>query len=95
MELQRGMAVRDIRVELLGSAYAGDRLQVANWISRADGKLRASRQFQIVNVDSGKTLARGEFDFVCTNLASGRPVRMPPIFAERYIVEDQVDGGLK
>ncbi len=86
-EMGRGMAVRDIRVHLSGSAYAGDSLQVANWISKSDRKLRASRQFQIINVASGKTLARGEVDFVCTNLDNGRPVKMPEIFASSYVVE--------
>jgi len=86
-EMGRGMAVRDVRVHLSGSAYEGDRLQVANWISNSDGKLRASRQFQIINEASGKTLARGECDFVCTNLDNGRPVKMPEIFASSYIVE--------
>ncbi|MBT8148101.1 MAG: thioesterase family protein, partial [Gammaproteobacteria bacterium] len=79
-EMGRGMAVRDIKVHLSGSAYEGDRLQVANWISKSDGKLRASRQFQIINELSGKTLARAEIDFVCTNLDNGRPVKMPDVF---------------
>ena len=87
MAIERGMAVREIKVELLASAYNGDKLQVANWISKSDGKLRATRQFQIVNVESGKTLVRAEVDFVCTNLKTGRPVRMPAAFTENYIVE--------
>ena len=87
-ELQRGMAVRDMRVELLGSAYAGDRLKVANWISRADAKLRATRQFQIINIDTGQTLLRAELDFICTNLKTGRPVKMPSLFAQRYVVKE-------
>ena len=86
-ESERGMAVRDMRVELLGSAYAGDRLKVANWVSRADGKLKATRQFQIINTDTGQTLLRAEFDSICTNLKTGRPVKMPPLFARRYVVE--------
>lgn len=90
VEMERGMAVRDIRVELLGAAYQGDQLKVANWIVRSDRKLRASRQFQIINIDSGKTLLRGEMDFVCTNLANGKPVKMPAEFASCYIVESEV-----
>jgi len=86
-EMGRGMAVRDIKVHLSGSAYKGDRLQVANWISSSDGKLRASRQFQVINLENGKTLARGEFDFACTNLDNGRPVRMPDEFSSSYVVE--------
>ena len=89
MEMKRGMAVREIRAEFLGSAYKGDRLVIANWIISSDEKLRASRQFQIVNNDNGDTLVRAEMDFVCTNLESGKPVKMPRIFVEKYRVESE------
>ncbi len=82
--MQRGMAIREIHVELLASAYAGDSLKVGNWIERVDGRLRATRRFQILNADSGNTLLRGHVDFVCLNLATGRPTRMPESFRERY-----------
>ena len=85
-ELARGMAVVHIDTNLLGSAYAGDQLQTSTWISKSDGKLRLSRHFQIVHVQSEKTLARGDFDFVCTNLDNGRPVKMPPEFIDTYKV---------
>ena len=87
MEMQRGMAVKEIRADLLGPSYDGDKLKVANWIVANDGKLRASRFFQIVSCASRKTLVRAEMDFVCTNLSNGRPVKMPPIFAEKYCIE--------
>ena len=87
MEMQRGMAVKQIRADLLAPSYDGDKLKVANWIVANDGKLRASRFFQIVSCASRKTLARAEMDFVCTNLSNGRPVKMPPIFAEKYCIE--------
>ena len=86
-KLQRGMAVKQIRADLLGPSYEGDKLKVANWIIANDGKLRASRLFQIVNYTSGKTLVRAEMDFVCTNLSNGRPVKMTPIFVDKYCIE--------
>lgn len=89
MELQRGMAVRDIKAELFSSAYEGDNLKIANWIIFNDRRLRASRAFQIINSDTGKTLVRAEMDFVCTNLVSGKPVRMPDLFQEKYRVESE------
>ncbi len=91
VEMQRGMAVRQIRAELLGSAYENDRLKIANWLIANDGKLRASRAFQIVNSATGKTLVRAEMDFVCTNLGNGRPAKMPPIFVEKYCVESEAN----
>ena len=87
MEMQRGMAVKQIRADLIAPSYDADKLKVANWIVANDGKLRASRFFQIVSCASRKTLVRAEMDFVCTNLSNGRPVKMPPIFAEKYCIE--------
>ena len=78
-----GMAVSEMGAEFIASAYEGDKLSVGNWIIFSDRKLRASRRFQIINRDSGKTLARAEMDFICTNLETGRPVRMPKVFQEK------------
>ena len=86
-EMGRGMAVREMEVEFIASAYEEDKLSVGNWIIFSDGRLRASRQFQIINNDSGQTLARARMDFVCTNLKTGRPVKMPKIFQEKYLVD--------
>ena len=88
-ELARGMAAVHVSLDLLGSAYEGDSLKVATWISKSDGKIRLARHCQIIHGDTGKTLARADFDFVCTNLESGRPVRMPEIFRQTYVVESE------
>ena len=87
--MARGMAVKDMRAEFISPAYEGDKLTVGNWIIYSDRKLRASRRFQIINSDSGNTIARAEMDFICTNLENGRPVRMPEIFKERYVVDSE------
>ena len=42
--------------------------------------------FQGVCRYMGRTLARGYFKFVCTNLDTGKAVRMPPIFKETYVM---------
>ena len=93
VELQRGMAVKDIKAELSGSAYKNDNLKIANWIIFNDGRLRASRAFQIINGGTGKTLVRAEMKFVCINLVSGKPVKMPEIFRAKYCVESEKTKG--
>ena len=83
VELRRGMAVRGINVELLGSAYLGDHILVGNWLTKRN-RLRATRVYQIVQAESEQVLLRGEVSFVCIDLDSGRPVRMPPEFDQGY-----------
>ena len=51
-EMERGMAVREMEAEFIASAYEGNKLSIGNWIIFSDGRLRASRQFQIINSES-------------------------------------------
>ncbi len=81
--LRRGMAVRTIHLDLLASAYEGDRLLVGNWMADKN-RLKATRVYQIINAETLTTLVRGRVDFVCINLDTGRPVRMPPEFDAAY-----------
>lgn len=83
VELRRGMAVRTIHIDLLASAYEGERLIAGNWLTNVDG-LRATRVYQIVNPANNTDILRGHVDFVCVNLDTGRPSRMPPEFKAGY-----------
>lgn len=82
--LRRGMAVRAIHLDLQAAAYRGDELLVGDWVTANDRRLRATRTFQIVHSARQSTLLRGHIDYVCINLDTGRPVRMPAEFLERY-----------
>jgi acyl-CoA thioester hydrolase len=65
-------------------AFAGDALEVATWLVFGDARLRVDRRFQIRRPADGRTLLRGLIHYVCADLDSGRPRRMPPEFASRY-----------
>ena len=82
--MARGMAVRRINVEYLSACYAGDEIVVGNWISASDGKLRVTRRYQLIVPATNTTVRRGEVDFVCMNLQSGRPARFPARFSDAY-----------
>lgn len=83
-ELGNGMAVRESNIQYLRSAYLGDKIQVANWIVKNDGRLRATRHFQLIRESDGATLVRANLDYVCIDIATGRPSRMPTLFQEKY-----------
>lgn len=84
IEMKRGMAVRNLNVEYLAACYEGDRILVANWLVTNDGKLRATRRFQLINQTRGQIALRGEVLYVCMNLETGRPVRLPAEFVAAY-----------
>jgi len=84
LAINHAMVVRDTRMQYLLATFAADRLQISDWIVRCDGKLRATRAFQIVREQDKKTIMRAEIDYVCINITTGRPSRMPPEFVTAY-----------
>lgn len=82
--LNRGMVVRRHEMEYFAPSHQGDRIMVGTWITGNDEKLRLRRRFQMVNAQSGKTLLRGLSDFICINIETGKPARMPDLFIKAY-----------
>ena len=92
--LDRAMAVQSTRLRYFQPSFAGEELLVANWIVMSDGRLRVTRRYQIMRAADAATLVRGESDFVCIEVSSGRPRRMPEAFAREYVIETSVAGAL-
>ncbi len=78
------MAVRDVRMSYLSATFAGDHLWVGDWMIRNDGKLRATRAFQILREADAACVMRAEIDYICIHVATGRPKRMPELFRTAY-----------
>lgn len=76
-----GMAVWRTQVNYLAPAFEADRVDVGTWIVHSDGRLRVARRFQMRRPSDGRTLLRALVHYVCIDLATGRPRRMPPAFA--------------
>ncbi|CAD5376533.1 Acyl-CoA thioesterase [Pseudomonas sp. OF001] len=82
--LDRGMLVVRHEIDYLAAAREGERLELGTWIVECDGRLSIARQFQLRRPADGVTLLRARTRFVCAELSSGRPRRMPAEFVERY-----------
>ncbi|WP_110667026.1 acyl-CoA thioesterase [Salinicola halophilus] len=82
--LDRAMVVHRHELDYLAPAFENDRLALATWIVACDGRLTLERRFQLLNVDTGRTLLRAQTRFACIELSSGRPKRMPARFVEAY-----------
>jgi acyl-CoA thioester hydrolase len=82
--LDRAMAVVRHEVDYLASAYEGQDLLLGTWIVASDQRLKMDRCFQLLRVEDGVTLLRARTTFVCIELSSGRPRRMPVEFVEGY-----------
>ncbi len=82
--LDRAMAVVRHEIDYLASAYEGERLQIGTWIVESDQRLKMLRRFQLIRTDDACTLLRAQTTFVCIELSSGKPRRMPVEFVEGY-----------
>jgi len=81
-----GMAVRESRVTYFVVAHEADNLSVGVWVAANDGKLRIQREFQIIRLADQATLIRAQIDYVCINVRTGKPAKMPIEFRKRYDV---------
>ncbi|CRM17568.1 thioesterase family protein [Pseudomonas sp. FH4] len=82
--LDRAMAVVRHEIDYLAAGYEGDELQLATWIVDWDQRLKMTRHFQLMRPSDGTTLLRAQTTFVCIELSSGKPKRMPAEFIEGY-----------
>ena len=87
--LQRGMALKAIETDYLRASFRDQTIVVLNWIAWID-RLKAERRFQVCCAQTGSTLARSRASYVCIDLATGAPSRMPPDFIARYTVSEAV-----
>ena len=81
---RRGMVVWRSQLHYQAPSHAGDWLEVGTWLVYEDSRLRVDRRFQIRRPADGRTLLRGLIHYVCVDLDSGRPKRMPVEFVEHY-----------
>ena len=82
--LDRAMAVLRHEIDYLASAYEDEALVMGTWIVEWDRKLKMDRYFQLIRPADGATLLRARTTFVCIELSTGRPRRMPAEFLEGY-----------
>ena len=65
---------------IFAPTFAGDRLWLATWVHENDFRLTMWRRYQILRESDRKTVLRGQTQWVCVDMKSGRPRRMPPEF---------------
>ena len=85
-QLNRGFAAIRHEIDYITAAYPGDHVAIANWVTLNDRRLRAERRFQIIRVGDKRTLLRARSFYVCTDLTTGKPARMPEEFKSGFQV---------
>ena len=86
--LDCAMVAREHVLTYLAACFAGDVLCLRTWFSQNDG-LRLRREYCFTRLADNKVVFQGHTDWVCVQLSTGRPKRMPAEFQAAYAVTDK------
>lgn len=82
--LGAGCVARRHELEYLAATFEADELLLGTWIAECDTKFTMWRAYQVIRVSDGKTVLRGRTHWICIDMKTGRPKRMPPEFVAAY-----------
>ena len=68
--------VREHRIEYLRPAFAGEEIEIRTWVENVR-RVRSLRKYEFVRKSDGKTLVRGETDWVFVDAKTGTPRFIP------------------
>ncbi len=68
--------VREHKIEYLLPAFAEEEIEIRTWIQDVR-RVRSLRKYEFVRKSDGKTLVKGETDWVFVDVKTGRPVAIP------------------
>lgn len=70
--------------DYVAPVLAGDEIDVATWIAENDNRVRLVRAYEMRNAATGAVVFRGRTKFVCIDMTTGKPARMPKEFIAAY-----------
>ncbi|MEM9170363.1 MAG: thioesterase family protein [Pseudomonadota bacterium] len=82
-DLGAGFVVQRHDFTYAAPVLLGERVQVATWIADTDARVRLRRAYAFRKAD-GAICFRGETLFVCVDMRTGKPTRMPPPLRDAY-----------
>ena len=68
--------IREHKVEYFLPAFAGEEIEIRTWVENIRS-VRSLRKYEFVRKRDGKTLVKGETDWVFVDAKSGKPLVIP------------------
>jgi acyl-CoA thioester hydrolase len=68
--------VREHKVEYLLPAFAGEEVEIKTWVENMR-RVRSLRRYEFIRTSDGKTLVKGETDWVFVDVKTGAPRAIP------------------
>ena len=82
-KLNATWVVRSHKIEYFLPAFAGERIEVRTWIASVR-RVRSLRRYEFVRMADGKTLVKGETDWVFVDAKTGGPLAIPEDVAKVF-----------
>ena len=79
--------VRSHKIEYLLPAYVGEEIEIRTWVENIQ-RVRSLRKYEFVRKADGKTLVKGETDWVFVDVKSGRPLAIPDEVKNTFSASD-------
>lgn len=80
--------IREHRIEYFLPAFAGEEIEIRTWVENVR-RVRSLRKYEFVRKSDGKTLVKGETDWVFVDAATGRPVAIPAKVARVFSLDPE------
>lgn len=80
----RAMAIVRAEYNYLAATRLGETLEISTCLVSCDMKMRMQRDFQIINTAKDLLVFEGSWKFLCIEISSGKPKRIPPLFLDKY-----------
>lgn len=68
--------VREHRIEYFLPAFAGEEIEIRTWVENVR-RVRSLRRYEFMRTSDGKTLVKGETDWVFVDVKTGAPRAIP------------------
>jgi len=75
--------VREHKIEYLLPAFEGDELEIKTWVENIR-RVRSMRKYEFIRKSDGKTLVKGETDWVFVDVKTGSPRAIPNTVANVF-----------
>jgi len=74
--LEATWVVREHKIEYLLPAFAGEEIEIRTWVENIR-RVRSLRKYEFLRKSDGKTLVKGETDWVFVDAKTGSPCAIP------------------
>ena len=82
--------VREHKIEYLLPAFSGEEIEIRTWVENIR-RVRSLRKYEFVRKADGKTLVKGETDWVFLDVKTGIPRAVPEVVVKIFSTTDSND----